>query len=228
VARKGHDVSATALSALAGKRIALVDGYAYGDTLKSPGGPDYVTARTVEETLKMVLDNKADFALMDELVTQYLLTNYPKEVKARLAVGTAPLVVRTLHFALRRDVPGAQSIVDRFNAELGRMIADRSYHRLLQVGWIQADVDGDGRTELVPASDEAGPEAPVHRYELVTVTESASDTEPQPEKKDGKKRFYIGGQVYEDWANVPQKYKDFDTSKTALGTQKVPLFSFKW
>ena len=113
-------------------------------------------ARTVEESLEKVLAGQADFVLMDEIVVQHLLTNYPEEVKARLAIGTAPLLVRTLHFARRRDLPGAQSDRGRVDAELVKMIADRSYHRLLQLGWIQADVDGDGRTELVPASDQAG------------------------------------------------------------------------
>ena len=30
------------------------------------------------------------------------------------------------------------------------MIADRTYHRLLHVDWILADVDGDGVLEYVP------------------------------------------------------------------------------
>ena len=126
VARKGDDVSAPALPALAGKRIALVDGYAYGDSLVSPRGPTYVAAKTVEESLQKVLSREADYVLMDELVIEYLLTNYPEEVKARLAIGKAPLVVRTLHFALRRNVPGAESFVSRFDAEITKMIADRS------------------------------------------------------------------------------------------------------
>ena len=221
VARRGDDVSAPALPALAGKRIALVDGYAYGDALKAPKGPTYVAASTVEQSLEKVLAGDADYALMDELVVQYLLTNYPNEVKTRLAIGTEPLLVRTLHFALRRNVIGAESIVARFDAEITKMIADHSYQLLLRVGWMEADVDGDGRTELVPASDQAGKEAPVRRYELVTVTAS----KPKPE---GPKRFYLGGQVYEGWTNVPEKYKVMDTLRTPLGTQIVPVFSFKW
>ena len=73
-----------------------------------------MAASTVEESLEKVLAGEADYVLMDELVVQYLLTNYPEEVKARLAIGTEPLLVRTLHFALRRDVPGAA--VDRRRA----------------------------------------------------------------------------------------------------------------
>jgi polar amino acid transport system substrate-binding protein len=221
VARKGDDVSAPALPALAGKRIALVDGYAYGDALQVPKGPTYVAASTVEQSLEKVLAGDADYALMDELVVQYLLTNYPNEVKTRLAIGTEPLLVRTLHFALRRNVVGAESIVARFDAEMTKMIADHSYQLLLRVGWMEADVDGDGRTELVPVSDQAGQTPPVRRYELVTVTAY----KPKP---DAPKRFFLGGKVYEGWTNVPEKYKVMDANRTPQGTQIVPVFSFKW
>lgn len=221
VGRKGSDVSAAALPALAGRRIALVDGYAYGDELQVPRGPTYVAAHTVEESLEKVLHSEADYALMDELVVQYLLANYPDEVKTRLAIGTEPLMVRTLHFALNRKVIGAESIVARFDAEITKMIADHSYQQLLRIGWMEADVDGDGRTELVPASDSAGPDAPLQRYELVTVT--AAD-----KKAEGPKRFYLGGQVYEGWTNVPEQYKVMDTHRTAWGSQVAPIFSFKW
>jgi polar amino acid transport system substrate-binding protein len=221
VGRKGFDVSAPALPALGGKKIAVVGGYAHGDALLSARGPTYVSAGTVEESLEKVLKGEADYVLMDELVVEYLLANHPEEVKARLAIGKEPLLVRTLHFALRRNLPGAESIVTRFDAEITKMIADRSYHQLLRVGWMEADVDGDGRMELVPASDRAGTDAPVHRYELVTVTAPA-------EKPAGPKRFYLGGNVYEGWTNVPDKYKVLDSKRTMEGTQIVPLFSFKW
>jgi len=221
VARKGTDVSAPALPALSGRKIAVVGGYAYGDVLQSGRGPTYVETPTVEASLAKVLSGETDYVLMDELVVEYLLANHPEEVKARLAVGTEPLLVRTLHFALRRNLPGAESIVSRFDAEITKMIADRSYHQLLRVGWMEADVDGDGRTELVPATDRAGKDAPVRRYELVTVTAPA----PKPE---GPKRFYLGGQVYEGWTNVPDRYKVMNAQRTPSGTQIVPLFSFKW
>jgi hypothetical protein len=111
--------------------------------------------------------------------------------------------------------------VDRFDAELTKMIADHSYHRLLQIGWIDADVDGDGRVESVPASDQAGQSPPVRLYELVTVKGSTPPSE-------AKKRFFLGGEVYEGWANVPDRYKVIDANRTAWGSQVAPIFSFKW
>ena len=56
---------------------------------------------------------------------------------------------------------------------------------------------------------------------MVTVTGSA----PKPE---AKKRFYLGGQVYEDWASVPDRYKAIDKNRTAWGSQVAPIFTFKW
>jgi hypothetical protein len=73
----------------------------------------------------------------------------------------------------------------------------------------------------VPASDLAGNAPPVRRYEAVTVTAY----KPKP---DAPKRFFLGGQVYEGWANVPDKYKVMDANRTPQGTQIVPVFSFKW
>jgi polar amino acid transport system substrate-binding protein len=220
VARKGYDVSAPALPALAGKRIALVDGYAYGDALQTERGPAFVAASTVEESLEKVLAGKADYVLMDALVVQQLLADYPAEVKARLAIGSEPMLVRTLHFALRRNLPWAESVVASFDAELAKMVADHSYHQLLRVGWIQADVDGDGRTELVPATDRAGTDPPVRLYELVTVNALV--------KAEGPKRFFLGGKVYEEWKDVPERYKVIDKNRTAWGSQVAPMFSFKW
>src|SRR5262249_53735006 len=141
--------------------------------------------------------------------------------RTRLAIGTEPLLVRTLHFALRRNLPGAESIIRNFDAELPKMIADRSYHRLLRVAWMEADVDGERRTEPGPAGDRAGHEPPGRRYELISVPASAK-------KAELPKRFFIGGQVYDGWLSVPDRYKVMDSNRTPWGSQNVPLFTFKW
>jgi hypothetical protein len=75
--------------------------------------------------------------------------------------------------------------------------------------------------EAVPASDAAGEAPPVRRYELVTVPGSAAEPE-------SKKRFYLGGQVYEGWTNVPDRYKVIAKDKTVWGSQVAPVFSIKW
>src|SRR4029077_20581533 len=107
-----------------------------------------------------LLNRTVDYTLMDELVVEYLVDNYANEARAKLQFGSGPLLTRQLYLAIRRDRPDAASIIERFNAQLRGMIADRTYHRLLHVAWIRADVDGDGVPEYVPANDRPGPVAP--------------------------------------------------------------------
>lgn len=221
VAVRGANVSAASIEALAGKSIALVDGFSYGELPTGAAAPRVVRARSVEESLQKVLAGETDFALLDELVVEYLLSHDGDEVKARLALGSKPLVTRPLHFALRRDLPGAQAIIDRFNAELPKMIADHSYHRLLQVAWIEFDVDGDGRPESVPATDQAGTAPPTRDYSILAQAQAAAAPEPP-------RRFFIGGQVYDGWGAVPDRYKVGDPTKTPWGSTVAPIFTFQW
>jgi polar amino acid transport system substrate-binding protein len=223
VGRKGADVSARTFAALKGKRVAIVEGYAYGDIENT--GPTFVGAAGSEASLTDLLQGKVDYTLMDALVVEYLESAYPKESQGRLEIGKNVLLTRPLFFALRRSYPNAASIISRFNAQLRTMITDRTYHRLLHVDWILADIDGDGIKEYVPASDKAGPTPPSHAYELFTP-ESAPAS---PQKIiQVSPRFYLGGTVYSDWATVPDPFKTYDTNRPDPARSTASIFKFKW
>ena len=220
IGRRGADVSAKALPELTGRRIALVGGYAYGDAIEL-AGPVFVRSRSEEDSLTLLLKGAVDYTLMDDLVVQYIVNGYPKESAERLQVGTTPLVRRELYFALRRSRPDAQAIVDRFNAQLRGMIADRTYHRLLRVEWIRADVNGDGVPEYVPSSDRAGKTEPQRVYALFTT----AAPEVKTEYKTG---FYVGGTIYADWASVPASYKDVNPWYPDPRRSTGSIFKFTW
>ena len=129
-------------------------------------------SRTEEDSLRLLLDGKVDYTLMDELVVQYIVSNYAEEARTRLQLGSTPLLTRPLYLAVRRTLPDAESIVSRFNAQLRGMIADRTYHRLLHVDWIRADIDGDGLAEYVPQSDRPGAVEPKRAYSLFSIEPS--------------------------------------------------------
>ncbi len=218
VGRKGSDVSATKLSALKGKRIALVETYAYGDAIRDSPGPVYVKSTSEEDSIQKVISNDAAYTLLDELVVEYILKNYPAQAKNYLAFGSTPLLVRTLHFAVRKDLPDAAVIIDKFNSELRGLIADRTYHRLLELDWIQADVTGDGQMVNIPRTDQAGTAPPDHTYKLAT-DQSESKTGPG---------FYVGGKVYQNWSTVPDAFKLAGPNDSLSGGTKFSIFSFKF
>ena len=218
VGRKGAVVTSTSLANLKGKRIAIVGGYAYGDIDSS--GPTFVRSKSEEDSLSLLLASKVDYTLMDELVVQYIATNYALEAKTRLEMGTTPLLTRPLYLAVRRSLPDAASIVSRFNGQIRDMIADRTYHRLLHVDWISADVDGDGLAEFVPRTDQAGKVAPDRAYALLS-------TEQKP-KTIGTQRFYLGGKIYNGWTDVPESYKVSASGVADPDKSTLTYFRFSW
>ena len=221
VARRGGNVSAATLADLKGKRIAIVEGYSYGEAIEQ-SGPTFVRSRTEEDSLKLLLDSKVDYTLMDELVIQYIVSHYAEEARTRLQVGSTPLVTRQLHLAVRRSVPDAESIVSRFNDQLRGMIADHTYHRLLHVDWIRADVDGDGLAEYVPQSDRAGAREPTRAYSLFATEPSVMST-PKTQQ-----RYLFGGSVYDGWTTVPDKFKVDDPQRPDPNRSTAVIFRFAW
>lgn len=150
---------------------------------------------------------------------EYLIRNFSQEVRSRLALGSKPLIIRTLHLAVSRNIPGAQSIIDRFNAELKKMVADRSYNRLLHLDWVLADVDGDGIAEYVPRDDQVGPNEPDHSYKLFVERSAPDYQNPQ---------FYLGGKVYPSWSSVPDGYKANRAPGTFSEGSQFTIFTFKF
>jgi len=220
VGRTGTDVNAATFAALRGKRLALVSGYSYGDAVNASPGPTIVGTLSEEDSLQKVLANQADYTLMDQLVVESIVKNYPVQARARLAIAPNPLLIRPLYLAIQRSIPNAAMIIERFNDVLRSMIEDRTYHRLLQVDWIEADIDGDGITEYIPRDDKAGTEPPDRGYALLSTTPLRT-TRPAP-------RFYLGGRVYPNWSNVPQSYKVPLPGGTFSPGTEIPIFSFSW
>lgn len=199
VGRKGSDVAMDSLSALTGKRVAIVEAFDYGSAIEEAKAPIFVPGSSDQGNLQRLLAGEVDYVLVDDLLAHHLLTDYRAESNRLLAVGKTSLVVRPLHFALRRDVPNAEAIIARFDTEIDRMIADGSIHKILEVDWIQTDMDGDGRSELVLGGTKAGQSAPENSYEWLTARRPSGPTK--------RPRIWIEGQTYENWDDVPPRYK---------------------
>jgi polar amino acid transport system substrate-binding protein len=198
IGRKGSDVSALEMADLAGKRVAAVGRYAYGDEIDKAVGVIFVNGRNDQDDLNKLLAGEVEYMLVDELVARYLVAYQPEEAAAKLEIGATPMARRTLHFVLRRDVPGAEDIVKAFNEEILGMLADGTYAEILQVGWIRVDVDGDGLDELVALGDTVGELPPGSVYDVF-----GKEPEIEPEKQ----RVYIQGSMFEGWDAIPDHLK---------------------
>ena len=222
VSRAGGIAPATTLAALKGRRLGVVEGYAYGDALEQSGAT-LVRTKSQEDSLRDLLDNRVDFAMMDALVIANMLEQYPQEAKTRLQIGSEAVVIRPLHLVIRRSHPDAESVILKFNTQLRAMVADRTYHRLLQVQWIRADVDGDGVAEYVSGSDQAGKAPPQHAYSLF----SQAALEAQV-KQESQERYFFGGAVYNGWSSVPDKYKVDHLNRPEHTNPTARIFTFSW
>lgn len=222
IGRHGADVSATSLEPLAGRRIAIVAGYSYGDAVDR-GGPAFIRSASEEDSLARLLRGDVEYVLIDALVVEYIAAHYPEQASTRLAIGDTALVTRPLHLAVRRSRLDAATLVSRFNEQLRGMIADRTYHRLLHVDWIRADVNGDGVPEYVPATDQPGPAQPLRIYSLFS-----NPAAPPVPSRPSEPGFYLGGTIYSDWARVPERYKEVAPRDPDPAQHTASLFSFVW
>ena len=154
VGRKGSDVTATSFNDLNGKKIGVVDNYDYGDFDKNQ---DLIIVSDVsnQKNLENLLSDKIDYMLVDALLIQYMLKYQLNDVTQHLAIGQKPLLVKSLHVALHKNVDNAEEILNQFDEKIDEMIVDESFNRILELNWVKADVDGDGRLEIA-ANDHRG------------------------------------------------------------------------
>ena len=219
VGRRGANVSAKALADLKGKRIAIVGGFSYGEAIDL-SGPVFVRSTSEEDSLTRLLQGSVEYTLMDELVVDFILGSYPQESASKLQLGSTPLLTRPMHLAVRRR-PDAEAIISGFNTQIRAMIADKTYHKLLRQEWIRADVNGDGVPEYVPITDDAGPFEPTRIYSLFSTPAAGPELELKP-------GFFLGGHIYENWANVPDTYKLTHSNRENPDRSTATVFNFKW
>ncbi|MEM9304241.1 MAG: transporter substrate-binding domain-containing protein [Pseudomonadota bacterium] len=147
VTRAADGLDIDAAGDLAGLRVALAGGYAYGEAID--GVRNDFTALEVpdaEAAIAAVHDGRADVALADELVAQDLVG--PEDDRG-LVTGRDVLAQRQLYFALSRDVPRAAEIVTSFNQHYALMVQDGTVNEILDVDWLATDLGGDGVMDFV-------------------------------------------------------------------------------
>lgn len=195
VGRKGSPVTAKSVEELKGKKLGIVVEYAYGPEILDAKNVVLVRGNNDEDNLRALLEGKIDYTIVDDLLIHQLFAAEPKKAEERLAIGKEPIALRSLYFGLHKRVPHAQEILARFNEQMKGLRRDGTYNDLLAVQWLVTDADGDGNDELVLRGNQAGLVEPAHRYQLFGAPSTSAP------------RILIEGQVYQGWANVPDRFK---------------------
>ncbi len=218
VARKGESVAFSAVSQLAGKRLALVRGYAYGDAVTKAPRVEVVYKDSDADCLRAVLAKQADYLLLDELMVRHLYEFYSDKANDLIVPGVTPIVRYPLYFALRKDYPGAAKIIADFNRNIDRMLADGTYNVILHVPWISTDLDGDGRAEYVTSKKSAPPKGgdPSKNfagYPVFTPEHTPPDMSRTP-------AYLVDGKSYNTWGDAAT------TLNRAGPTQQKGLYKY--
>lgn len=196
VGRKGSNVAVSSFAELEMKRIGVVENYSYGEELLAGKNNNIVEGTSDQQNLERLISEEIDYFLVDALLIQYLLKYQLNDVREFLEIGENPMIVKSLHLAIRKDIPNADQLLVKFNEAIKTMMADGSYNEILELSWVRADVDGDGELELILAGDEAGTSAPDNSYNIL-----------YSEQKQGSGGYYVNGTKYKTWNDVPEQYK---------------------
>ena len=132
---------------LAGLRVALVSNYAYGDEIMAMA-PRFkvIKARNSRDAIRYVRNGAADTALVDELVAREAQN---ESLMEDLMVSDVVLAFRGLHFAVSRQHPLAEVIIDDFQRAYKMMLADGTVNEILDVDWLATDFGQSGQLDLV-------------------------------------------------------------------------------
>ena len=179
---------------LAGLRVALVKGYAYGDEIMEMiSSVDVIEAKNSTDALRHLSNGDADTALLNELVARNELEERGTQ---DLTIIDSVLAFRDLHFAVSRQHPMAQEIIDDFHRSYELMLADGTVNEILNVDWLATDFGQPGYLNVVMRSDVSLDDLPnpsndsdiyaLHKSEYILMRKSELDPSRVKYQADGK------------------------------------------
>ena len=193
VGRKGSGAETRSLEDLAGRTLAVVEGYAYGEELEKTNATLMAGGSEQANMLKL-LNGEVDYVLVSELLLTYARRVQREKFEAVLEIGSEPQITRHIHFAVKREVPGAGKLVKALNNEIKAMIRDGSYHEIMGVGRLIADIDGDGKMEVVIVGDPA---------ETLNPEEVYADFSGTPPQGEMARWYLVDKKLYASLDDIP-------------------------
>ena len=186
VGLKGTEVNYKTVEDFDNQSLGVVANYAYEPELLNASNVNLVYGKSDQHNLEQLFDKKIDVMLVDELLIKYLLKNQYNDVKKYLNIADHAFQTQKLYFALRKDVPKAQNIMNGFNSAVKEMMLDGTYNEILDLDILQLDINGDGVVELIFNGQSVSDDASEKSYSIFYH-------DPQDKKRT---QYYLNGKSY--------------------------------
>ena len=124
-----HDY--TTLNALKPYSIAVGDGFLYSEEFDQADYLNKIIVTTTLQCVQMVAHGRADLTLDSEEVVRYALEKEDPSLAGKVEFLPKVLDRRTIHMAVRNDLPMRDKIIGDFNRVLDEMRRDGSYQRII-------------------------------------------------------------------------------------------------
>jgi len=119
------------MSHLEGKRVGVLQDYAYGVDFANVPGLTLVTENHLIQNLLNLLNDKVDFVIGDERSLAMQLSSYLNRERGKFSYVDIDLPSRSLYIAASRDTKAGKKLVTDFNAALLETLNDGSYKAII-------------------------------------------------------------------------------------------------
>ena len=204
IGRQDNKIEFDSIGQLKGKKVGVVSGYAYGDGITKNKDITKVSGTTVADNIKKLLRGEVDFILADALVAQAIIEHLPADVTGKLKIYDKEVLTQSLYFAVRKNRPNAQGLLDKFNNAVEQMIADGTYNKILGFTWLLADSNSDGVYEYIVggnlSSAGSDPAKMQNSYTLFSNESGGADAGDEPDlTKKPLLKYRVLNQEYNSW-----------------------------
>jgi len=131
IKRKGDPFEFKGISSLDGKALGVVRSYGYGDQLNSADNYQKVENKDLMTSVKMLLAERLDLTLEDELVARHIINQHDSTMLDQLEFTENVLRSKWLHVSSGLNHPNHQKIITAFNRGLKSMKADGTLQRFV-------------------------------------------------------------------------------------------------
>lgn len=130
VARAGTTAKALRVADLAGKHVAVTNGYTYGDAFEADKSIRRETVLRDINALRMVAAGRVEYAIVYRRILGHLLRGEGKDLASQLTV-VGEVQMNELYLSFSRRHPEAHELLRRFDAAHARLVANG---RLVAIG----------------------------------------------------------------------------------------------